>query len=388
MRYQRNVFTAVLDRAFQSRNEALTFIQNVGIELELQPGEDPRLVLAEPFSYTAVIAGHKPKSRKKIQPQWIPEHKKTYTLEDAVLFSSTGKMSAGSFGTSAGTPAVGGACQAAGIGPKYTAFKKLGDVDQKNVREGGAKFICNYCYANKGNYMHRGPQWMQAIRNVWLQRELEQKSAEEVGDVLTRAVELHSSNTDIRTARGEDPRFFRIHDSGDLFSKKDEHDNGPGIKALLAWYRVCKNLPKIRFWCPTRMWVFVYFPDFVQQYPPPTNLALRPSALHFNDKAPMVSGFSAGSTSHWWNKKVRTRAVEIGLTDIVCPAYSMGGTSCAGAFDRGVKDPELGESERGALGEMIRQVRSDPRLNELTNGGHDCRACWLFKEARVSYTAH
>lgn len=384
MRYQSNrakPFTGIMEKAFKNRNEALGFIQKTEITLGANEDGDPALILTQPFAYTAQIAQSKSKATKTYG-QVIPAHEKDFLLEDTVLFSSTGKMTAGSFGTPAGPPKKGGACPSAALPSTYRNFKKLGDVDQKDVGQDGAKYICNYCYANKGNYMHRAPQWGQVLRHTWLQRELDKKSEEEVGETLTQALRVHSSNTGMRQAKGENPRFFRIHDSGDLFDGGG-HGGEPGVKALLTWYRVCENLPEIYFWCPTRMWVFPYFADFVRDNPPPENLALRPSALHFNDIGPVLPGFTAGTTAH------RKQApVESGIAELGCPAYSMGGKSCGGAFERGLRDPEIKGKEREALVKMSDIVKKDPELSELTSGGSDCRACWLLTKARVSYMAH
>jgi len=74
-----------------------------------------------------------------------------------------------------------------------------------------------------------------------------------------------------------DPRYFRIHDSGDLFA--DSYAK--------AWFRVCEQMEGVvKFWAPTRVWAVkgVLREDTWRQVP--SNLALRPSALHFREQAP------------------------------------------------------------------------------------------------------
>jgi hypothetical protein len=388
----------IMERTFINRDELLGHLLRADIELVVggqRRGEDPMLVLTKPISYHYMT---EPRTKKGI---FYPAKDTIYTIKSRSLFTSTGKMTAGSFSTPAGPPQGGvvkgksrptnGACVAAAITPGYTAFKDLGDVDQSDVEGDGKKFICRSCYANKSNYMHRGPQSGQLMRHIWLKKQLDENSPEEVGDILAEALAAHASNLKKREKMEEDPRFFRIHDSGDLFSKKVKGSFPGGIKALLAWYRVCRIFDgKINFWCPTRMWVFPEFTQFVQDNPPPRNLSLRPSALHFDDTAPMIDGFTAGTTAHFWQKDKQTRPVQKGIADLACPAYAGGGKSCGGALARAQRDTGYGSNptEVESLNDLVRIAQSSPALSELTNGGSDCRACWLFQDTRVSYKAH
>src|SRR6516162_9609523 len=49
---------------------------------------------------------------------------------------------------------------------------------------------------------------------------------------------------DRRGVTRKSEKLFRIHDSGDFFSAAYAN----------AWYEVCRQLPDIRFWAPTRAW--------------------------------------------------------------------------------------------------------------------------------------
>lgn len=87
--------------------------------------------------------------------------------------------------------------------------------------------------------------------------------------------------------------YFRVHDSGDLFS--------PAYTQM--WTRVCANLPEVRFWFPTRMWphggkaVRLTTIAAVQELAALPNVTVRPSALQFDDPAPTVDGYGPGSSA-------------------------------------------------------------------------------------------
>lgn len=71
-----------------------------------------------------------------------------------------------------------------------------------------------------------------------------------------------------------EPGFFRIHDSGDFFSSGYWE----------AWRMAMVALPNHRFWAPNRTWA--HRSPTVQHDEIPENLAMRPSALHFDDPPP------------------------------------------------------------------------------------------------------
>jgi hypothetical protein len=48
----------------------------------------------------------------------------------------------------------------------------------------------------------------------------------------------------INVIRDSRCRYFRVHDSGDMFS----------VGYAECWLQVCRRLPEIRFWIPTRVW--------------------------------------------------------------------------------------------------------------------------------------
>jgi hypothetical protein len=93
-------------------------------------------------------------------------------------------------------------------------------------------------------------------------------------------------------AENTDPAdpYFRLHDSGDLFS--------PAY--IDAWTAVIVALPQIQFWAPTRSWHIAqskggrWASSFAALNALP-NATIRPSALHTNTDAPSLDGWAAGS---------------------------------------------------------------------------------------------
>lgn len=130
-------------------------------------------------------------------------------------------------------------------------------------------------------------------------------------------------------------RYFRVHDSGDLFSPE----------YVRCWVRVCAALPEIRFWFPTRSWnvekpglpplkraVLERTAAALVELAELRNVTVRPSAIHVDVPAPVVPGLHAG-----------TGIARKGYT---CPS-SRQGNSCG-----------------------------------------TCRRCWNAKESAVTYKLH
>src|SRR5262245_28582333 len=101
--------------------------------------------------------------------------------------------------------------------------------------------------------------------------------------------------------------FFRVHDSGDLFS----------AKYTACWTRVCAALPEVLFWFPTRMWphggklINLANLAAVRDLASLPNVVVRPSALAFDDPAPIVEGYGPGTTAS--------------KGEYTCPASDQGG---------------------------------------------------------------
>jgi len=163
------------------------------------------------------------------------------------------------------------------------------------------KAICHYCYALRGRYLFprvraamekrfsslSDPRWVEAITTL-----------------------IHHSGD----------RYFRWHDSGDL--KDLEH--------LRQIVRVCLNLPRIRFWLPTREYQTVEAYRRMGGLIPP-NLCIRYSAHLVDGPPPLHYGLPASAV---FSSKARTSAEAH-----VCPAPRQNNAcgNCRACWDPTVK---------------------------------------------------
>lgn len=211
----------------------------------------------------------------------------------------------------------------------------------------GENTICGSCYANPnalkewangtkqsrraGTYGNRSVQMAQAERYEWTQRCLMTADGRDYWVAyMTAAIAFY------QTKRSKyDYRYFRIHDSGDMFSRE----------YVEMWARVATNLPGVRFWAPTRSWNvdkpglsllararILRTSDALRELASLPNVTVRPSALWFDFPAPHITGLHAG-----------TGARRTGWT---CPSHANGNT-CG-----------------------------------------TCRTCWIDKETEVYYHVH
>ena len=146
----------------------------------------------------------------------------------------------------------------------------------------GDAAICSKCYAKKGNYCFAPVQACQDDRLAFLVASLR----EDGGDRWCRAMVAAIQAT--RKAGGDD--WFRVHDSGDLFS----------VAYINAWADVARELPDVKFWVPTREW-FTSDPrkvDALRELAKLPNVRVRASALALNEPAPDLDGIGTGSAVH------------------------------------------------------------------------------------------
>lgn len=137
----------------------------------------------------------------------------------------------------------------------------------------GHDAICDSCYAQKGNYRYSLVANATSIRFQWT---LESMATSDGIDawVTTMADAIHATGT----------RYFRWHDSGDIFSP---------VYAHMIW-RVIKATPDVKHWIPTRAWRAPWA-NILELIAAEPNATVRPSALHFNELPPVISGLHAGS---------------------------------------------------------------------------------------------
>ena len=253
------------------------------------------------------------------------------------LFTFTSKMSCPSFSIPAG-PTKGGTCPAS----KPDSIERDGSYTEHHPplsEKGDGTFICDLCYAGKSNYgMYPNISAGQMAKLHWVNKTLADETfVDKMGQALEMLFDKRIEK--VLLSNGLSNRFFRIHDSGDFFSRE----------YYSAWVEVCNKFRGrlnpdgghlMYFWAPTRMWVYRGYLEHFRQVPPPPNLALRPSALFTGAPAPMIQGLAAGSTS----------AEDPGEVEAFnCPAYESDLASC---------------------------------------GGTRCRKCWTFKKVPVNYHTH
>lgn len=187
----------------------------------------------------------------------------------------------------------------------------------------GEGSICGDCYAQKGNY----------ILFPCVARAQNARFAWTLECMRSDAGQAEFVSTMVAAIRATRNPWFRVHDSGDLFS--------PAY--TWAWVAIAQKLPEVRFWIPTRSWrpmtmvriapsVKAEWTLALMALAALENVTLRPSALFFNAPAPTIPGMAAGST-----------AAREGFS---CPAPSQG-NSCG-----------------------------------------ECRACWTEVETPISYRQH
>jgi hypothetical protein len=258
----------------------------------------------------------------------------TFQVNKASLFTNTSKMPGPSFAIPAGPPAFGGTCPASALGenvarsraileqrvregsgkrgdagrgdPEFT-FKQgrslpmLGDsvsptpldIDEgrgltagvaKNYN-GDAHFVCKSCYALDGNYNYPSKQVNDMLHLAWIEHELEAGGPVRLGTALAYAIQ----HVNLTREEGFQP-YFRIHDAGDFFSPE----------YLEAWVACASMMTHMRFWAPTRQWVFAKWVPLLRSAEERTRaaggwLTIRPSVLRIGDPVPMLPGLSAGS---------------------------------------------------------------------------------------------
>jgi hypothetical protein len=340
-----------LARTTTNRSEA--FAQLVGhvLDLEMSSKVDPVLRLTPElrFGYmTEAVMDKRTGMPKIVKKKGVAKiqhsHMDEFVLTAPSLFTETSKMSAASWSIPAGPQSVDGSCAAAELyrnTAQYNVALRQGDVEQRPADK--KDWICAYCYAGKSNYMHRTSQYSQSARLIWLTGMVKHYGIDGAAARMVEALQSHQGNTKARQRAGEDPHFFRIHDSGDFTLAPN---------TFLLWSEIARSMPDVHFWAPTRMWVFPKFVEMVRKNPPPDNMSIRPSALHFGDAAPNIDGFDHGSSAH----SLEVDPVKTGKADWICPAYQHDGHTCAGAGG--------------------------------PNGEKDCRVCWVHVDIAPSYRSH
>jgi hypothetical protein len=168
----------------------------------------------------------------------------------------------------------------------------------------GAGTICGSCYAkDRGMYLHEAVKNAQRERFTWTRALMRTPAGRDAFvEYLTMAIRA--------TGLG----YFRVHDSGDLFS--------PAYTA--CWRRIAGNLPGVKFWFPTRSYRIPALLPGIVTLAGLANVTVRPSALFLDATPPVITGLSAGSGATYSED------------DATCPAYRQDGRcmDCRSCWDR------------------------------------------------------
>ncbi len=163
------------------------------------------------------------------------------------------------------------------------------------------KAICHYCYALRGRYVFRKVQ-------AAMERRIESLTDPRWVNAITTLIHRSAD------------RYFRWHDSGDLQS----------LEHLEKIIQVCKNLPRVKFWLPTREY------QTVEAYRRlggriPSNLCIRLSAHLIDGRLPLAYGLPVSTVS--------TQNASIRSNTHTCPAPKQNNQcgNCRACWDRSVK---------------------------------------------------
>lgn len=217
-------------------------------------------------------------------------------------------------------------------GVKIALAKSSASLKDKlpmSAEEARARWICNGCYAMKGNYGNPSQIFGMHLRKLW--RDWAMRKGEFV-DVMCEAILIaRKASMQQPVPRNKlemldmtHPDYFRIHDAGDFDSPE----------YFEAWLKIVEKLPYIHFWAPTRAWADPgdrsrpSMLDTIIKHAKslPKNLSLRPSGLFFDGPYPEIPGLTMGSSAVNVQIQERNGALVPHVDSTsnsawVCPAY-------------------------------------------------------------------
>jgi len=174
----------------------------------------------------------------------------------------------------------------------------------------GENTICSACYAMRNRFAFPTVANAQWIRLLWT-RHLLRHDPGRWARTLALAIEAETF---------DGPEYFRWLDSGDLFS--------PAF--VIAVAAVCRATPNVAHWVPTRSWQATApsWTAAMQALGDLPNVTLRPSALRFNEAAP-VTTYGPGTASHTEDVISSDGIVYLdGEPHHACPKTAVKGGSC------------------------------------------------------------
>jgi hypothetical protein len=197
----------------------------------------------------------------------------------------------------------------------------------KTQTEAVRRFICNGCYALKGQYGNPSNIVNMGWKKKWLQGYA--LPTGQFVSIMVQAITMASRKTAYDQQRATTPElraaiphpaYFRIHDAGDFWSNE----------YMAAWFEVCERLPHMHFWAPTRIWTAAgtagWLERMIAQGKLPKNLCLRPSGLFFDAPEPQIPGLDGGTSSNTITFNTKTGRIRLNISDTGegtwgCPAY-------------------------------------------------------------------
>lgn len=240
------------------------------------------------------------------------------------------------------------------------------------------------CYATGGQYSTGQVQYAQVLRFLWARQAIDLPATAPDGSASTVFIETMVyaiQNANYKLGGGKNlpaeptgRRFFRIHDSGDFFSKK----------YLQQWKEITRRLPDITFWAPSRIWATGWGVDAVNDFnTPPENFIIRPSAYEVNEPGPpaLGTGWAGAST-------VISASSNLGMT----PEREEYVYSIATRVQPRLGGPDpryTWNCQAYATNDQkhtCRKAVAPPGLGGPDGKG--CRACWLAPNEIINYTLH
>lgn len=355
-------------------------------------GDGPMIVLAEPIRHHTKGGIYRP-------------------IVQVPLLTATTKMSCMSFSLPAGPVWSRGTCPMAQRQSVVQAAQRATDPgaaevhlqfeaapDRPVIRRGEPvaeippKWVCDTCYAGKGNYDFSINAMRQAIRQAWLKAALAAPHGFFVAQML-RAIDNFRNLPKYRgpgkwppqsqESIGINANYFRWHDSGDVYN----------VRYWEAIKEIARRRPQVVFWMPTRQWAAEAWRErFAREHAAgeiPPNLVVRPSALFIDAPAPRVDGLAAGTL-------VTREPVGSLRVHRQAAGRPFKGPS-VGIFDP--DEPQarrLGARrfpERRVVAVGTNEVWDCPAYlgdSEKTRScmAQNCRVCWTRPDVEVSYDAH
>jgi hypothetical protein len=308
------------------------------------------------------------------------------------LLGRPSKMACPAFDLPAGWMLAGGTCPAAGvcqtIVPEPERLKLEGQIadhvflgptgpsgaatgpGQTHVLEA----ICEQCYATGGRYQYAEMAIRMVLRHAWTRTLLSSgdRGLNEWVSVLVDAISRETFEPEpVPDPRGGQLACFRVHSSGDFFSRKYAQ----------AWIAVANQFPQITFWAPTRTWAA---PGWLEAWPKllaanaPGNFLVRPSGLHFGDFAPTRG-------AHPWEGDYPFNAA--GSTALYAATDDPRVEDNFGMNIDGHFDPRY---DWGCMAYAQNRANEAKTCRDAFNpdGGVGCRVCWTHPRLRVRYAAH